>query len=56
MVTGNVMRRLEEYFRADANWGVVTELAGLLLTEGALEGERLQALLQRQDGATETGA
>jgi hypothetical protein len=47
MVTGNVLRRLEEFFQLQTTWSAVTELAHLLLAEGAVEGDRLQAILQQ---------
>lgn len=48
MVTRNVMRRLQDLFDDQATWNVVSELAGLLLAEGSVEGARLQAILERQ--------
>jgi len=47
MVTANLMKRLRELFEDQATWGAVSELAGLLLMEGAVAGERLQAILER---------
>jgi hypothetical protein len=52
MVTGNVLRRLAEFFESPSNWSVVCELAQLLLAEGAVEGERLQSILQKQPGTS----
>jgi len=48
MVTGNVLRRLADFFQQPGTWGVVSELAGLLLEQGAVEGESLQDVLQRR--------
>ena len=46
LVTGNVLRKLDEFFQSQTNWRVVTELAQLLLAEGVVQGERLQDLLR----------
>jgi hypothetical protein len=48
IVTRDVMRRLQDLFNDQATWNVVSELARLLLAEGAVEGVRLQAILERQ--------
>jgi len=48
LVTGNVMRRLADFFQQQGTWSAVSELAQLLLAEGVAEGERLQIILQRQ--------
>jgi len=47
LVTGNVLRKLDQFFQAQRNWRVVTDLAQLLLAEGVVEGERLQDVLWR---------
>jgi hypothetical protein len=46
LVTGNVLRKLDEFFEGPDSWRVVTELARLLLAEGIVEGERLQDVLR----------
>jgi hypothetical protein len=46
LVTGNVLRKLDEFFQIQRTWRVVTELAQLLLAEGVVEGERLQTVLR----------
>ena len=51
IVTRNVLRRLREFFQAGTTWSVVSELAQLLISQGVVEGERLQGLL-RGDSAT----
>jgi hypothetical protein len=38
---------LQEFFADATNWGMVTELAKLLLEDGTIGGERLHALLER---------
>lgn len=48
IVTGNVMRRLMNFFGERANWGRVTSLAKLLQAEGSVEGERLRKILEQQ--------
>ena len=51
LVTGNVMRRLEDFFRSEGSWSVVSELALLLVAQGVVEGEPLRVVLQRQPQA-----
>ena len=48
LVTRNLLRRLTTFFADQSTWATVCELANLLLTEGAVEGDRLHAILERQ--------
>jgi hypothetical protein len=48
LVTRNLLRRLTTFFADQSIWATVCELANLLLTEGAVEGDRLHAILERQ--------
>jgi hypothetical protein len=48
LVTRNLLRRLTTFFADQSTWATVCELANLLLTEGAVDGDRLHAILERQ--------
>lgn len=47
MVSRNVMKRLQDYFADDGNWGAVCSLASCLLELGTVEGRQLEAILER---------
>jgi hypothetical protein len=45
LVSRNVMRKLGEWMADEVVWRVVERLAGVLLAQGAVEGEELQRIL-----------
>lgn len=51
MVTRSLQEKLQDFFEHDRYWGIVSELAAALVVEGAVEGERLQKILNGEGRA-----